>query len=256
MATYPLKNLSIGGDTYKIPEYWADTDDTNVVLHSGSEVISSFPVPTIQLSISSPVIPWNFNGTSFRSSDISCNMSSLQVLSGITDNAAVWVHQGLDTFIATVKSQYQDGSRLTTIFESAVENDKVWQITLVTSNIGAFVSCTGDVIDLSGGGGGGGSVSVLNLTNDQGNPVRFDNAQQASSVQLQLNGTAQDFVQVSTLLQNGSVVIKDSASSLSHIECTNSSSMALIVSYLSGNTLERLKLEHQWSGNYRVSAMQ
>ena len=148
-------------ETLPIPSYWMDTDDTYIELHRESETISNFPVPTIQLSISSPVTPWNFNATSFTSSDVSCNMSSLQVLSGITDNACVWVHQGLDTFIATVKSQYQDGTDLTTIFESAVENNKVWQITLVTSSLGAFVSCTGDVIDLSGGGGGSSSIEEI-----------------------------------------------------------------------------------------------
>ena len=105
------------------------------------------------------------------------------------------------------------------------------------------------------GGGGGGSASVLDLTDGSGNSIILTDAQQVGTVQLRLSGTPKTFTQVSTLLQSGSVVIKDSDGSLATIESTSAQSSALVVPYFNGNSRNVLKLIHQWNGNYGVSSV-
>lgn len=104
-------------------------------------------------------------------------------------------------------------------------------------------------------GGGGGSASVLDLTDGSGNSIILTDAQQVGTVQLRLSGTPKTFTQVSTLLQSGSVVIKDSDGSLATIESTSAQSSALIVPYFNGNSRNVIKLIHQWNGNYGVSSV-
>ena len=105
------------------------------------------------------------------------------------------------------------------------------------------------------GGGGGGSASVLDLTDGSSNSIPFTDAQQVGTVQLRLSGTPKTFTQVSTLLQSGSVVIKDSDGSLATIESTSAQSSALVVPYFNGNSRNVIKLIHQWNGNYGVSSV-
>lgn len=105
------------------------------------------------------------------------------------------------------------------------------------------------------GGGGGGSASVLDLTDGSGNSIPLTDAQQVGTVQLRLSGTPKTFTQVNTLLQSGSVVIKDSDGSLATIESTSAQNSSLVVPYFNGNSRNVIKLVHQWNGNYGVSSV-
>ena len=161
-------------ETLPIPSYWLDTDDTQIELHRGSEMISNISVPSVQVTIADNGIePWQYNNTNLTS-DTTINMSSYAALSGLVDNAAVLVNYADDTYIAIAKSQTQRTNSVTTTFESLIINGKFWKIEVNATSTGILMSCIGNVVDLSGGGGGGGSDTIRLLLRDTTNtPFQF-----------------------------------------------------------------------------------
>ena len=322
MATYPLKNITIGSDTYKIA--------------SGEKAVA------IYLATSNEIAPDNFNNTYIqvmneRNADKELFNSLTDVLNYIRDNEyngypvsieAVYswetpnVYQQDNKlmiplslyynyrtkdgyFIGTTKLSNGDTVQIKLPFANGVFTNGT-QGTILTSGGGASTlndltdvnisnanpgdtliydganwhNDTMDVDDLgdtsissptngqvltydgnthrwknANAGGGGGSASVLDLTDGSGNSIILTDAQQVGTVQLRLSGTPKTFTQVSTLLQSGSVVIKDSDGSLATIESTSAQSSALVVPYFNGNSRNVIKLIHQWNGNYGVSSV-
>jgi len=196
-------------ETLPIPSYWLDTDDTQIELHRGSEMISNISVPSVQVTIESSTDPWTYSNTTLTSVT-TVNMSSFATANALADNVAVLVNYADKTMIAVAKSQTQRTNTITTIFESEIANGKFWKIDLTTTPAGNLVSCKGDVIDLSGGGGGGGSVLEVTLSDQYGTATavsQFDNTSSMVDMKLMDGSTAKSFNDILTAFQAGEVII-------------------------------------------------
>lgn len=286
MATYPLKNISIAGDTYQIQ---AGHEYVSVVLAYNLEDTSTTFSGTLAEIMANNAGTWSVKSITKNGVSYDPSTTMISSLSGFKQYSGEWtvrdangVYGGdfaqlqfnypyftlaipgktsKNAFTGMVKLEVisstntvsQRGILLPSGGGSGVQSVTVTQDVSSGTKIGS-IDVDGVSTDLYAPSGGGGSASVLTFTNNSGTAIAFSQAQQAGTIQLRLSGTAQDYSQVKTLLQNGSVIIKDADNALSTIEYVDSSS-TLIVAYFNGGTFSHFKLTHQWSGNYGVSTV-
>lgn len=211
-------------------------------------VVDSIEVPQIQVYVSSSVDPWTMNNTSFSASQVDINYSDgYLVLQTISDDAEVVLSYNTDMYFAKAKSQYPDANgRTHTIFESELTSSGVWQIDLVTTSMGAFHSCTGNVISAGGGGGGSSNIPLfISSTNSAPyNKPRFDQLGAGNSYYLIYNTTALTPADIASEFANGaSCYIQDSTGSIAnilHVNKYNGDGEISFMLYITGSTVYKL----------------
>jgi hypothetical protein len=249
MAIYPTKNIEIGSDTYQIPippvyvikcsdsvseTSWTDWQAggrtlPTPTLYKDGEQISDWSELTPDCNVSFELT--SDGGTSFKTFKLS------EVNSNPGYGSSSYQFEYIGSESGSLPDSFAYIARIG-FFNGSMNTKKGYRVPIAAQ-----------------GGGGGGSVSVLDLTDGSGNSMPFTDAQQVGTVQLRLSGTPKTFTQLSTLLQSGSVVIKDSDGSFATIESTSAQSSSLVVPYFNGSSRNVLKLAHQWNGNYGVSSV-
>ena len=245
-------------ETLPIPSYWLDTDDTQIELHRGSELISNINVPSVQVTIADNGIePWQYNNTNLTSYT-TVNMSSFATAKALVDNVAVLVDYAGDMHIAIAKAQIQRTNTITTIFESYVANGKFWRIELNTTSTGQLMSCIGDVIDLSSGGGGGGGSSLHTLSiHKNGDEVELANLAQSDAVELfdisaSPAALTLNDIGLANIIKASPVVIKDGAF-YAYLSSFNTAYKELSIIYANSTQMYALTITHQWNNNWQVT---
>lgn len=216
-------------------------------------VVDSIEVPQIQVYVSSSVDPWTMNNKNFSANDVDINYSDgYMVLQTISDDAEVVLSYNANMYFAKAKSQYPDANgRTHTIFESELTASGVWQIDLVTTSLGAFHSCTGNVIS-AGGGGGGGSVTTYYLYSEWGQPATFATLSSASTCVLKdSNSNNVTISTLATAFAAGTVYIQDADGALTRAITLGYSngSVSYFVMLMPNNTASAKLRSCNWQSN-------
>lgn len=249
MATYPLKNISIGGDTYKIPippvyvikcsdsvseTSWTDWQAggrtlATPTLYKDGVQINDWSELTPDCNVSFELTADDTNYHTFKLSEVTSNPgygSSSYQFEYIGSEAGSLP----DSFAYIVRIGFFDGN---------MTSKKGYRVPLAAN-----------------GGGGGGALHTLSIYKN-GDEIALTNLAQSDTVELLDISTSTpvtlDNTGLTNIISTSPVVIKD-VSFYAYVSSWNTSYKELSLIYANSTQMYELTLSHQWNANWQVSS--
>ena len=255
MATYPLKNISIGGDTYEI-QAGTDLFDFYVRVDCDYREITTSNIVSIGVSKNWQQIPtadiWStMSGDAVNSAQVQLSIAPNEFAPSGAEGCNLWVLNRYPYSSGSVSSQ-----DFIFISEPYTKNGSIYMTKVViTVNENNQLSGVGESIALGGGGGGGSTLHTLSIYKD-GAEIGLANLAQSDTVELWDISTSTtstlDATGLANIIKASPVVIKDGAF-YAYLSSFNTAYKELSLIYANSTQMYALTLSHTWGTNWQVS---
>lgn len=258
MATYPLKNISIGGDTYEIQAGKSYRVTIEASLSTPNNIASLSIKDILETYASS--IQWNIvgiydigpGGQSYDPQQV-----MISDLIGMKYYHAEYMFDGGDglrsgSFIDWVPN-YQSASNVMFGIDELTEISG-----LVSVNIDNETNYVGNVrlSNFGGGGGGGASLTTLAILKN-GSQVPFTNLGQSDTVELWNISVSPsqtlNNIDLTDIIKASPVVVK-ADTYYGYLSSYNTGAKELCLVYSNSTQIYELTISHQWNANWQVTS--